>query len=106
MRCFPACGDRSATKASTSSSATARQVTPLAGVVRIRAPAEAVVDVVVGHAAWQRDLLERAELLEVAGSSVRVARTADLVLLKLYAGGPTDRWDIDRLLEIAADCAA
>lgn len=79
---------------------------PLAGVVRIRARAEPIVDVVVGQSAWQRDLIERAELLEVAGSSVRVARAADLVLLKLYAGGPTDRWDIERLLEIAADRSA
>lgn len=76
---------------------------PLAGVVRIRAPGEPIVDVVVGRSAWQRDLIERAEPLEVQGVSVRVARATDLVLLKLYAGGPTDCWDIERLLEVAPD---
>jgi hypothetical protein len=30
-----------------------------------------------------------------------VARaTADVVLLKLYAGGPQDAWDIDQLLDV------
>ena len=79
---------------------------PLAGVVRIQAPGDPLVDVVVGQTAWQHDLVLRAEPLVVTGVSMRVARAADLILLKLYAGGPSDRWDIERLLEVAPDRAA
>jgi hypothetical protein len=31
--------------------------------------------------------------------TVKVARPAGLVMLKLYAGGPKDAWDIQSLLE-------
>lgn len=43
----------------------------------------------------------RALPAEVDGVPVPVDRPADLVLLKLYAGGPQDAWDIDQLLASA-----
>ncbi len=67
---------------------------PLAGVVRCDAPGESPLDVVVGKFAWQRKILDRAEPL----GEQRVVRAADLILLKLYAGGPQDAWDIQQLL--------
>ena len=67
---------------------------PLAGVVRFQALGETPVDVVVGKFAWQARLLERAE--PIGGTFV--VRAADLVLLKLYAGGPQDAWDVQQLL--------
>jgi len=32
------------------------------------------------------------------GVDLPILRAADLILLKLYAGGPQDRWDIAQLL--------
>ena len=74
---------------------------PLAGVVRIESgddrAVDRTVDLIVGHSAWQSDMLTRAEpVLDASG--LRVVRAADLVLLKLYAGGSQDRWDIEQLL--------
>jgi hypothetical protein len=67
---------------------------PLAGVVRFQVPGESAVDVVVGKHAWQTKVLERAEPIGEA----LVVRAADLVLLKLYAGGIQDAWDVQQLL--------
>jgi len=67
---------------------------PLAGVVRFQAPGETPIDIVVGKFVWQTRLLERAE--PVGG--ILVVRAADLVLLKLYAGGLQDSWDVQQLL--------
>jgi hypothetical protein len=70
---------------------------PLAGVVRLAKEGQRPVDVVVGKSAWQREVLERA----ASGSSdekLPVVRAADVILLKLYAGGPQDAWDIHQLL--------
>jgi hypothetical protein len=58
--------------------------------------AERPVDVVVGKQAWQARAIERAERLSV-GPPVVLAR--DLILLKLYAGGAQDLWDIRALLQ-------
>ena len=71
---------------------------PLAGVVRCRAVGERDVDIVIGKAAWQADLIARAEPVQRGGRSIPAARVDDLVLLKLYAGGSQDRWDIEQLL--------
>ena len=68
---------------------------PLAGVVRVTQGADPPVDVVVGRHAWQARVVERAEPL---GDRIRVALARDLVLLKLYAGGSQDLWDIAELL--------
>jgi len=71
---------------------------PLAGVVRFAAAGERPVDLVVGKGAWQRSALARAERGRFAGVDLPILRAADLILLKLYAGGPQDRWDIAQLL--------
>ena len=72
---------------------------PLRGVVRVRTTSPPPVDVIVGKARWQAAVLERARMASIEGVDVPVARTADLVLLKLYAGGPQDAWDVTQLLE-------
>ena len=79
---------------------------PLAGVVRFTVEGQQPVDLVVGKSGWQREILARAQVSEIDGVRVPVATTSDLILLKLYAGGPQDAWDIEQLLEIAADRAA
>ena len=71
---------------------------PLAGVVRLRPTQGAPVDIVVGHSAWQRGVLKRATPATVDDVVVPVAQAADLVLLKLFAGGPRDLWDVAQLL--------
>lgn len=75
---------------------------PLAGVVRIRDRSSRSVDVVVGRGGWQRDVLDRAVQFELDGAAIRVVTAADLVLLKLYAGGPQDLDDVRRLLATEA----
>ena len=72
---------------------------PLAGVVRIERDEELPVELVVGKTDWQREILDRAVPLELFGATVPVAAPADLILLKLYAGGMQDRTDIASLLE-------
>jgi predicted nucleotidyltransferase len=72
---------------------------PLAGVVRLQAGDERDVDLVVGRSGWQREMLDRAEPI-VEGVGLAVVRAADLILLKLYAGGSQDRWDIEQLLAL------
>jgi hypothetical protein len=68
---------------------------PLAGVVRATADGERPVDVIVGRYPWQQRAVDRAQALP---SGERVVRPRDLVLLKLYAGGTQDLWDIAQLL--------
>ncbi len=71
---------------------------PLAGVARLRAAGEPPLDVVVGKPRWHSEVIERAVPAQVEGIEVPAARAADLILLKLYAGGPQDAWDITQLL--------
>jgi hypothetical protein len=73
---------------------------PLAGVVHIAEGVTALVDVIVGRAAWQVGVLDRATPHSIEGDRVPVASLPDLVLLKLYAGGPQDVWDIEQLLGV------
>lgn len=68
---------------------------PLAGVVRFAAEGECPVDLVVGKAGWQLPILEAAES---HGGEIPVVTAPHLILLKLYAGGPQDAWDIQQLL--------
>lgn len=79
---------------------------PLAGVVRIATPGQRDVDVVVGRGGWQTGVARRAEPRLFAGVAVPVAIPSDLALLKLYAGGPQDAWDVDQLLDAAPDGTA
>jgi len=71
---------------------------PLAGVVRLSSGGERDVDLVVGRGGWQDDILARAEETRHGGRTLPTASVADLILLKLYAGGSQDRWDIEQLL--------
>ncbi len=71
---------------------------PLAGAVSFRAAGERDVDLVIGRGGWQREVLSRAEPVRIGDIDVPVVTAADLVLLKLYAGGSQDKWDIEQLL--------
>jgi hypothetical protein len=73
---------------------------PLLGIVRFAEKAEPV-DVVVGPPPWTARLLERREHVVVEGRALPVVDRADLILLKLFAGGPQDLLDVRLLL--AAD---
>lgn len=68
---------------------------PLAGVVRIETSADRPVDLVVGRHSWQARAVARAE--RTAGAPP-VVTALDLILLKLYAGGAQDLWDVRELL--------
>ena len=70
---------------------------PLGGVIRLTAAGERPVDVVLGKGRWQARAVERADRT-ADGPPVVAAR--DLVLLKLYAGGTQDLWDVRALLEL------
>ena len=76
---------------------------PLVGVVTIGEETDRPVDLVVGEAPWQETIVAEGQPGLVAGVEVPIASAAGLVLLKLYAGGPQDRWDIDQLLRQAED---
>jgi hypothetical protein len=71
---------------------------PLAGAVRLAAADESPVDLIVGRSDWQARVLTRATPATIEGVAVPVAAAADLILLKLYAAGPQDAWDIEQLL--------
>ncbi len=71
---------------------------PIRGVVRLTADGERSVDVVVGRSAWHEQVLSRRRILRVAGEDLPVVDPADLVLLKLEAGGPQDLLDVRLLL--------
>ena len=73
---------------------------PLAGVVRVSADGDRDVDVVVGKDDWQHEIIEAAVTHDLRAGAIPVASPAGLVLLKLYAGGPQDLWDIEQLRAI------
>lgn len=70
---------------------------PLAGVATVTS-GDDVIDVVVGKYKWQAAVVQRAEPVVLSGEPWPVVRAADLILLKLFAGGPQDAWDIEQLL--------
>lgn len=72
---------------------------PLAGLVRILGEDSQQVDIVVGRYSWQTRAVDRASSTLVGREiTVPIVGAADLILLKLYAGGPQDAWDIVQLL--------
>jgi len=71
---------------------------PLRGVVRVTKSGERTVDVVVGRHAWQTAAVDTATPARILGVEVPVVDRASLILLKLYAGGPQDLWDIEQLM--------
>jgi hypothetical protein len=72
---------------------------PLAGVVRVSLGDGTETEVVVGRYRWQRAIIERAEPVTVDGVSIPIPFAADLILLKLFAGGAQDVDDIRSLLD-------
>jgi len=76
---------------------------PLVGVVRLRREGELPIDIIIGGASWQRRAVEDATAVDVLGATIPVASARDLILLKLFAGSPQDRWDIIRLLSASND---
>ena len=52
------------------------------------------------------EILARTPTVAVPGGVLPVADAADLILLKLYAGGSQDLWDIEQLLAAAQPGAA
>ena len=73
---------------------------PLAGVVRFARRREPV-DVLVGRGAWTRKILARRQHVRLERATLPVVERADLVVLKLFAGGPQDLLDVKLL--VAAD---
>ena len=71
---------------------------PLAGVIGFTAHGQRDVDVIVGRHAWQASMLARARRVPLGARAIPVVSVPDLILLKLYAGGAQDRWDIAQLL--------
>lgn len=76
---------------------------PLRGLVRLTARDERPVDVVVGRGSWLEGVVKRAEPFAFLDVKVPVVRAADLVLLKLHAGGTQDLWDVRQLLDADRD---
>ncbi len=76
---------------------------PLVGVVRLSRTDERPVDVIVGEGSWQERILAEAQLHTVVGVDLPVVDPVGFVLLKLYAGGPQDLWDVHQLLAAVAD---
>jgi len=70
---------------------------PLGGVVRLSLAGERPVDIILGRHAWQDRAVDRARRLP---SGARVVLASDLILLKLYAGGTQDLWDVRQLLGV------
>lgn len=79
---------------------------PLAGLVRLTPAHGTRIDIVIGRGQWQEEILRRSRRAQVFGASIPVVAPADFVLLKLYAGGPQDAWDVDQLLDALPDAEA
>ena len=75
---------------------------PLAGVIRIETTGDRPVDIILGKHGWQTRAVERADH---GPDGAPVVRSRDLILLKLYAGGTQDLWDVRELLQLPGrDC--
>jgi hypothetical protein len=73
---------------------------PLAGVVHMLLADGTDVDLVVGKWRWEAAVIARADLMAINGTSIRVPTIADLILLKLAAGGYGDLQDAAALLAL------
>ena len=71
---------------------------PLAGVVRLTREGQTPVDVVIGKHRWMEGVLARSSALFFGDRKVPIVDAADLVVLKVFAGGPQDLLDADLLL--------
>jgi hypothetical protein len=63
-------------------------------------PSGVDVDVSLGALPFEREVIERASLLEVGSIRVRVAAAEDLVIMKALARRPRDWSDIEGLLQV------
>jgi len=79
---------------------------PLVGVVRVTQEQERPVDIIVGEGIWQEKILAEAKPATISGTVVPVVDIVGFILLKLYAGGPQDLWDIEQVLLIVEDSVA
>lgn len=89
---------------------------PLLGVVRIEEDLGDVpdwdhvpgsLDVVVPRGRWAARMTSSpGPEARIGATTVRAVDAVDLVLLKLYAGGPRDAWDVAALLESRPDLVA
>jgi hypothetical protein len=73
---------------------------PLLGVVRC-VQGDQAIDLVVGRSRWQQDVIARARPTFVFSLNLPIVQVEDLILLKVYAGGVQDRWDIQQLITTA-----
>lgn len=69
---------------------------PLRGVVRIKSVEP--IDVVVPRGRWHDDVLSRRLDRVILGERIPVVDAADLILLKVDAGGPIDLIDVELLI--------
>ena len=69
---------------------------PLLGVVRI--DSSEVIDIVVPRGQWQDEVLTRRLDRVILGERIPVVDAADLILLKVDAGGPIDLIDVELLI--------
>jgi len=72
---------------------------PLAGVVRI-VGSDTSIDIVVARYKWQQQVIDRSQPMKIGVSTLMIPTAADIILLKLFAGGHADVYDIYRILEI------
>jgi predicted nucleotidyltransferase len=56
------------------------------------------VDIAIGLSGFERQIVERAELLDLAGTRVAVATAEDLLIMKVLAGRPRDEQDLRGLV--------
>lgn len=74
---------------------------PLRGMVRILdSNNEPLVDFILIHRKWQEDIINSAEEVSMGELSVPIAKTEDLVILKLKAGSPRDLLDVEELIKL------
>lgn len=71
---------------------------PLRGVIRLQHGSDRDVDIVVGRYKWQGDAIARAVRSRVQSIEIPVVLKSDLILLKLFASGHQDMWDIEQLI--------
>ncbi|HEX4825848.1 MAG TPA: hypothetical protein VFV19_16220 [Candidatus Polarisedimenticolaceae bacterium] len=74
---------------------------PLAGVVRWNATEP--VDLIVGRGSLAAEIVARRQWIESDGAKLPLVEAADLILLKLVAGGPQDLLDVRLLLQADPD---
>lgn len=60
----------------------------------------ATIDLIVARHPHEFSCISRARSLMLAGTAIPCAAPEDLILLKLYAGGPQDLYDVQGIIEV------